>query len=74
MCSCETQLVVTVHEIASNLAGEDQVDVILLGFSKAFDTVSHERLLHKLIYYGIQNDTLRWIMSFLSDRTQEVFS
>ena len=49
-----------------------QVDVILLNFSKAFDKVPHEHLLHKLSYYGIRNDTLRWIRSFLSDRKQGV--
>ena len=57
--SCETQLLVTVHNIAKNLALGDQVDVILLDFSKAFDEVPHQRL-------------LRWIQSFLTNRTQEV--
>ncbi|KAI0238795.1 hypothetical protein LSAT2_010456, partial [Lamellibrachia satsuma] len=35
--SCETQLLVTVHDISTKLALGDQVDVILLDFSKAFD-------------------------------------
>ena len=70
--SCETQLVITTHDIASNLENGAQVDVILLDFSKAFDKVSHQRLLHKIQYYGVQDNTLRWIESFLQDRKQEV--
>ena len=49
--SCETQLLVTIHDIAKNLALGDQVDVILFDFSKAFDKVLHQRLLYKLHYY-----------------------
>ena len=49
-----------------------QTDLILLDFSKAFDCVPHQRLLHKLNYYGISGPTLYWIKSFLSDRTQHV--
>ena len=41
-------------------------------FSKAFDKVPHRRLLHKLRYYGIRNNTFLWIQDFLSHRTQEV--
>ena len=38
--SCETQLLVTIHGIAKNLAKGDQVDVVLLDFSKGFDKVT----------------------------------
>lgn len=70
--SCETQLIVTVHEIARQLAEGAQVDAILLDFSKAFDKVPHARLLTKLAYYGVRNDTLKWISAFLSQRQQQV--
>ena len=70
--SCETQLVITIEEIARKLANGEQVDIILLDFSKAFDKVPHRRLLHKLRYYGIRNNTFLWIQDFLSHRTQEV--
>ena len=67
--SCETQLITTLQSITSQLrTGRDQVDVILLDFSKAFDKVPHRRLLHKLDFYGVRGDTLRWIQSFLSYR------
>ena len=70
--SCETQLVITIEEIARKLANGEQVDIILLDFSKVFDKVPHRRLLHKLRYYGIRNNTILWIQDFLSHRTQEV--
>ncbi|KAL8608407.1 hypothetical protein ACOMHN_002640 [Nucella lapillus] len=49
-----------------------QVDVVLLDFSKAFDKVPHQRLLRKLHHYGVRNNTLGWIQSFLSGRIQQV--
>ena len=70
--SCETQILVTVHDIAKSLASGEQVDAILLDFSKAFDKVLYQRLLHKLEFYGIRGTTLKWIHSFLTDRTQQV--
>ena len=45
-------------------------DVIYTDFSKAFDSVAHNRLLQKLESIGISGDLLNWIKSFLSDRTQ----
>ena len=70
--SCETQLLVTIHDIANNLAQGNQVDVVLLDFSKAFDKVPHRRLAHKLHYYGVRDRTLGWIQAFLSGRSQQV--
>jgi hypothetical protein len=43
-----------------------QVDIILLDFAKAFDKVPHQRLLHKLEYYGVNAKTKNWIKSFHS--------
>ena len=49
-----------------------QTDVILLNFSKAFDSVPHQRLLLKLDYYGICGKTAAWIKAFLTNRSQVV--
>jgi hypothetical protein len=70
--SCDTQLVLTIHDLAKAFASCDQMDGILLDFSKAFDKVPHNRLLMKLDHYGVLNNTLACIQDFLSDRIQTV--
>ena len=37
---------------------------------KAFDKVPHKRLAYKIKNYGITGNILKWIESFLSNRTQ----
>ena len=44
----------------------------ILEFSKAFDTVPHDKLLHKLDCYGIRGHTLGWIKNFLTTRHMKV--
>ena len=70
--SCESQLITTVHDLTSGLDKRQQIDAILLDFSKAFDKVAHRRLATKLQHYGIRNKTLAWIQSFLAERYQKV--
>ena len=48
------------------------VGVVLVDFKKAFDLVDHQILLSKLKLYGIQNETLLWFNSYLSQRRQQV--
>jgi len=43
-----------------------------MDFSKAFDKVSHDRLMFKLERAGVDEKTARWVKSFLSGRTQKV--
>ena len=70
--SCESQLLITVDDIARNLDNGLQTDVVLLDFSKAFDKVPHQRLLHKLRHYGVTGNLLTWIGGFLQGRVQTV--
>ena len=49
-----------------------QVDMLILDFTKAFDTVPHQRLLVKLKHYGIDSNLHRWISSWLTELTQQV--
>jgi hypothetical protein len=60
----------TIHDLAKALDSGDQIDGILLDFSKAFDKVPHNRLLMKLDHYGVRNNNLSWIQDFLSDRVE----
>ena len=61
-----------VHNWAKGITLCRQADVILLDFSKAFDTVPHDRLLAKLDFYGIRGKMLVWIKASLSNCTQNV--
>ena len=70
--SCETQLLIFVDELLRSMSEGKQIDAFLMDFSKAFDMVPHNSLLFKLSGYGIQDKTLDWIESFLSDRSQRV--
>ena len=46
--SCESQLVLTVNDLAKNLDTNTSTDVLALDFSKAFDVIPHKRLIQKL--------------------------
>ena len=70
--SCETQLIITINDIAKSIDNKKQTDIILLDFSKAFDKVPHLRLMKKLHHYGIQGSTHKWITDFLANRSQTV--
>ena len=70
--SCETQLLLTCHDMASVVNDSGQVDILLMDFAKAFDIVAHHRLLSKVTGYGIRGNLHRWITSFLEGRTQKV--
>ena len=54
------------------LYAKSQIDVAILDFSKAFDTVPHAGLLGKLEHYGIDSKILLWITNFLNNRKQRV--
>ena len=70
--SCESQLLLTVDDLARGLRDGEQIDAVLLDFSKAFDRVPHQRLLLKLHFLGVRGRLLSWIKDFLSGRTQRV--
>ena len=47
-------------------------DIIYFDFKKAFDSVSHQKLLTKLRAYGILDSLFLWMRKYLSNRTQAV--
>ena len=52
---------------------DSQIDIAVLYFSKAFDTVPHDGLLSKLKHYGINNEKIwLWIYNFLKKTGNKV--
>ena len=49
--------------------GEMQVDSIYFDFSKAFDTVIHDRLLQTVWNAGVRKTLFLWLKSYVSVRT-----
>ena len=70
--SCESQLLTTLQDLLSLHDRGVQVDLVVLDFANAFDTVPHESLLGKLKYYGIDSNINQWVRAFLTNRSQEV--
>ena len=53
-------------------ASKQYARILLLDFSKAFDLINHDILLQKLASFGLPNILMKWIASFLTERTQKV--
>jgi len=70
--STTTQLLESSREWNIALSSRLPIDVIYLDYAKAFDSVFHTELLAKLSCYGMNDQLLTWIRSFLTDRKQYV--
>ena len=70
--SCLSQLLSHTERLIHHIENGNNVDVIYLDFSKAFDKVDHTILLHKIKNNGIKGKLLAWIKSFITGRTQQV--
>jgi len=70
--SCLTNLLDFFNEVITIYDNQRAVDIIYLDFSKAFDTVPHQRLIKKVENIGIRGNLLRWIKNWLNGRKQRV--
>ena len=68
--STTTQLLRCVEHWASSINQSKCLDLVYLDLAKAFDSVSHTKLLHKLRAYGIGSHLLGWIEQYLLNRVQ----
>ena len=55
-------------ELTQNYERGDQTDIIILDFSKDFETIPHKSLLHKLESYGIRGPLIKRLEHFLTKR------
>jgi len=67
-----SNLLETVNDWSLALDRHLITDTVYIDFQKAFDSVSHPKLISKLESYNITGDLLYWITAFLSNRTQLV--
>ena len=66
--SCTTNLLESLDAITEALNRGFGAVLVLLDFAKAFDSVPHRELLHKLKAYGLDEATIAWLSSYLSNR------
>ena len=70
--SCATNLLESQDFITKCFAQKKCLDVFYADFEKAFDRVSHPKLLFKLKEIGITGKLLEWLSDFLIGRSQRV--
>jgi len=68
--STTQQLLLYLNDIYQATSQGHQTDSIYLDFRKAFDSVSHSKLLVKLSYYGITGNLWNWFNNYLHNRLQ----
>ena len=69
-----TQLVISLicENICKKTDSKLLTGCIFIDFSKVFDTISHEKILQKLIAYGIRNIKSKWLLDYLFNRKQSM--
>lgn len=70
--SVETNMVTFIDYLLNSMDRNTQVDVVYTDFSKAFDKINHNLLLKKLHRVGVHGNLLRWIDSYIRNRSQAV--
>ena len=71
--SCETALLRVSNDILMSLDKGHEVILVLLDYSSAFDTISHDTILQRMSdWFGIQDRVLDWFRTYLTSRTQTV--
>ena len=70
--STVSQLLEHYDDIIDALENNENIDIVMLDYSKAFDTINISILLQKLKLLGIGGNIAIWIANFLINRKQKV--
>ena len=71
--SCATNLTILIDDITKSLHNNTGTDIICFDFAKAFDSVSHDLILHKLkTKIKIDGRLLKFLQDYLRHRKQRV--
>ena len=70
--STTINLLESVKDWNLSISNLQSVVVAYIDFQRAFDSISHPKLLHKLLSYGIHGNLLFLIASFVSNLFQQV--
>ena len=69
-CSCQTALLRLFEELRTVLDSKEHAAMIGIDLSKAFDCLPHELLLSKLKAYGLSENSVKFLASYLINRFQ----
>ena len=70
--STETALTHVTDLIHNSLDSSYCIQLLLIDLSSAFDMINHSILTNRIIELGIEGSPLKWLMSFITDRTSFV--
>ena len=70
--STVTALLNITDDIYNALDDSELTILVLIDYSKAFDTINHRILFAKLKALGFHSDAISWIVAYLTDRKQKV--
>ena len=70
--STVTQLLATFLHVNANLDTGRRTDIVYFDLAKAFDSVPHKLLIHKLKTFGFNGPLLLWMTDYLLNRKQRV--
>ena len=66
------QLLTCLHSWLIPYLNNESIKVVYTDIQKAFDSVSHQRLLKILSQYGLHDSLINWFNEFLNNRSQRV--
>ena len=70
--SVTTNLLCFTSDCIAHIENGKQVDAVYTDLKAAFDKIDHRILLEKLARMGVSDDLVKWLQSYLSDRSLSV--